>query len=112
MLRYQKKKVLINMLLEEIEEEEIVIDQVSSKKVHDMFKKRKEEGFFSVLIEKHLFRDEKNSCIALAAFELRAKKNKCPNCMPSLEGVCLNCMPSLAATSACPIFTRKPYMYT
>jgi len=59
MLRYQKKKVLINMLLEEIEGEEMLIDQVSSKNVHNMFRKRKEEGFFSVLIEKHLFRDEK-----------------------------------------------------
>lgn len=47
------------MLLEEIEEEEMLIDQVSSKEVHDMFQKRKEEGFFSVFIEKHLFRDEK-----------------------------------------------------
>jgi len=43
--------------LEEIEEEEVFIEQVTTKKVHDMFKTRKEEGFFSVLIEKHLFRD-------------------------------------------------------
>jgi len=47
MLLKQKNKVLINMLLEEIEEEEMVIDQVSSKKVHDMFQTRKEEGYFS-----------------------------------------------------------------
>jgi len=46
------------MLLEEIEEEEMVIDQVSSKKVHDMFQTRK-EGYFSVLIEKHLFKNDK-----------------------------------------------------
>ncbi|KAL4090053.1 hypothetical protein QTP88_024958 [Uroleucon formosanum] len=60
MLRYQKKKVLINMLLAKIEEEEMLIDQFHQKKCTiGMFKERKEKGFFSVLIKKHLFRDVK-----------------------------------------------------
>jgi len=54
-----RNKVLINLLLEEIEDEEIIIDQVITKEVHDMFQSRKKEGFFSILIEKHLFSDEK-----------------------------------------------------
>jgi len=45
MLRKQKNKVLITLLLKEIEEE-ILIEQVIAKKIHDMFKTRKEEGFF------------------------------------------------------------------
>ncbi|KAL4107178.1 hypothetical protein QTP88_017561 [Uroleucon formosanum] len=59
MLRQQKKKILINLLLEEIEKEEIIIEEVMTKSVNDLYLTRKEEGFFSVLIEKHLFRDEK-----------------------------------------------------
>ncbi|CAI6371130.1 unnamed protein product [Macrosiphum euphorbiae] len=59
MLRQQKKKILINLLLEEIEEEEIIIEEVMTKSVNDLYLTRKKEGFFSVLIEKHLFRDEK-----------------------------------------------------
>lgn len=53
-------KVLINLLLGKIEDEEIIIDQVMTKEVHDMFQSRKKEGFFSILIEKHLFSDENN----------------------------------------------------
>jgi hypothetical protein len=49
---------LINLLLEEIEEE-IIIEEVMTKSVNNLYLTRKEEGFFSVLIEKHLFRDEK-----------------------------------------------------
>jgi hypothetical protein len=57
MLHQQKKKILINLLLEEIEED-IFIEEVITKRVNDMYSTRKEEGFFSVLIEKHLFRDK------------------------------------------------------
>jgi len=57
MLRQQKKKILINLLIEEIEEEEIIIEEVMTKSVNDLYLTRKKEGL--VLIEKHLFRDEK-----------------------------------------------------
>lgn len=59
MLRNQKNKVLINLLLEEIEEKEVIINEVITKKVHDMFQSKKEEEYFSILIEKHFFKDEK-----------------------------------------------------
>jgi len=44
-----RNKVLINLQLEEIEDEEFIIDQVMTKEVHDMFQSRKKEGFFSIL---------------------------------------------------------------
>jgi diphthamide synthase subunit DPH2 len=57
-LRQQKKKILINLLLKEIGEEDIFIEEVITKRMNDMYSTRKEEGFCSVLIEKHLFRDK------------------------------------------------------
>lgn len=42
-----RNKVLINLLLEEIEDEEIIIDQVMTKEVHDMFQSRKKEFLVS-----------------------------------------------------------------
>jgi len=63
MLRSQKKKMLIKLLLlEEINEEEAIIEHsikiCNTKKIHNLFLTRKIEGFYSILIEKHLFEDE------------------------------------------------------
>lgn len=62
MLRSKKKKMLIKlMLLEQIDEETAIIEHVMSNEnhnIHDMFLKRKIEGFYNILIEKHLFKDE------------------------------------------------------
>jgi len=56
----QKKKTLL-LLLEEIDDEELLMKFMFKKNqnVHDMFQTRNSEGFFSVLIEKHLFRDQR-----------------------------------------------------
>jgi len=40
-----RNKVLIYLLLEEIEDEEIIIDQFMTKEVHDMFQSRKKKDF-------------------------------------------------------------------
>lgn len=49
------------LLLQEIDEEQSIINRVvfkKSNKAHVMFLARKTEGVFSILIEKHLWRDE------------------------------------------------------
>jgi len=47
--------------LDEVDEEEIHINEILSNKtktkVHDMFRARKTECFFNILIEKHLYLD-------------------------------------------------------
>lgn len=63
MLRSKKKKMLIKLLLlEEINEEETIFEHAikiyNTKKTHNLFLTRKIEGFYSILIEKHLFKDE------------------------------------------------------
>lgn len=61
-LNLQKKNLLIKLLLlEEIDDEEILVECIfqKNKKMHNIFQTRKTEGFFNVLIEKHLLRDEK-----------------------------------------------------
>lgn len=55
---------MLNLLiLQEADEEHAIIKHVienaEKNKTHDMFLARKSEGFFSILIEKHLWRDEK-----------------------------------------------------
>jgi len=62
MLLSKKKKVLLHLLLEEVDEEEMIIKHIlcnKTKKVHEMFRARKMEGFFNILIEKHLYRDDR-----------------------------------------------------
>ncbi|KAL4142754.1 hypothetical protein QTP88_005164 [Uroleucon formosanum] len=54
----KKKKVLLHLLLEEVDEEEMIIKHIlcnKTKKVNEMFRARKMEGFFNILIEKHLY---------------------------------------------------------
>ncbi|CAI6356689.1 unnamed protein product [Macrosiphum euphorbiae] len=61
----KKQKLMLNLLLlQEADEEHAIIKHVilcdaEKNKTHDMFLARKTEGFFSILIEKHLWRDEK-----------------------------------------------------
>ncbi|KAL4132221.1 hypothetical protein QTP88_009421 [Uroleucon formosanum] len=59
----KKKKVLLHLLLEEVEEEEMIINHNilcnKTKKVHEMFQTRKIEGFFNILIKKHLYREDR-----------------------------------------------------
>jgi len=54
--------MLIKLLLEEINEEETIIEHAiklnNMKKTHNLFLTRKIEGFYNILIEKHLFKDE------------------------------------------------------
>jgi len=58
MLRNQKKKMLIKLfLLEEIDNEVTIIEHFYKKKIHDMYLVRKNEGFYSIIIVKHLFED-------------------------------------------------------
>lgn len=62
MLLSKKKKVLLHLLLEEVDEEEMIIKHIlcnKTKKVHEMFRARKMEGFFNILIEKHLYQDDR-----------------------------------------------------
>lgn len=52
------------LLLQEADEEHAVIKHIilrnaEKHKTHNMYLARKTEGFFSILIEKHLWRDEK-----------------------------------------------------
>ena len=58
----KKQKLIIKLLLlQEVEEEQAIIKHVLSNKknkVHEIYLTREAEGFFSVLIEKHLWRDE------------------------------------------------------
>jgi len=58
----KKQKCIIKLfLLQQVEEEQAVIKFVLSKNKnegHEMYLAREAEGFFSVLIEKHLWRDE------------------------------------------------------
>jgi hypothetical protein len=61
-LKLQKNKTLIKfLLLEETDDEELLIKYMfkKSQNFHDMFQSKKSKGFFSVLIEKHLFRDQR-----------------------------------------------------
>lgn len=61
-MSHSKNKQIISLLLEEVDEEEMLIKEILSnktKKVHDMFRARKTEGFFNILIEKHLYRDDR-----------------------------------------------------
>jgi hypothetical protein len=62
-LNLQKKETFIKLLhLEEIDDEELLNKFMLKKKnqnFHDMFQTRKFEDFFSVLIKKHLFRDQR-----------------------------------------------------
>ena len=60
-LTKKQKLILKLLLLQQIEEEQAIIKYVVSKnknEVHEMYLAREAEGFFSVLIEKHLWRDE------------------------------------------------------
>jgi hypothetical protein len=57
----KKQKLILNLLLlQEVDEEQTIINRVVFKKhkAHEMFLARKTEGVFSILIEKHLWRDE------------------------------------------------------
>ena len=58
----KKQKLILKLLLfQQVEEEQAIIKYVVSKnknEVHEMYQAREAEGFFSVLIEKHLWRDE------------------------------------------------------
>jgi len=58
----KKQKLIVKLLLlQEVEEEQAIIKHVLSNKkneVHEIYLTRETEGFFSVLIEKHLWRDE------------------------------------------------------
>ncbi|CAI6365914.1 unnamed protein product [Macrosiphum euphorbiae] len=58
----KQKKFLKLLLLHEAEEEEAIIQYIltnEKNKVHQMFLSRKTEGFFNIIIEKHLWRDGK-----------------------------------------------------
>jgi len=60
-LTKKQKCILKLLLLQHVEEEQAIIKYVLSKnknEVHEMYLSRKAEGFFSILIEKHLWRDE------------------------------------------------------
>lgn len=49
MLLTQKKKILTNLLLEEVDEKEMIINKSNkTKKVYGMFRVREVEGFFSI----------------------------------------------------------------
>lgn len=62
MLLSKKKKILLNLLLEEVDDEKMLIKHIlgNKKKVFNMFRARKTEGVFNILIEKHLLRDDRN----------------------------------------------------
>ena len=58
----KQKKFLKLLLLHEAEEEEAIMQYIltnEKNEVHQMFLSRKTEGFFNILIEKHLWRDGK-----------------------------------------------------
>lgn len=59
-IKQPEKKAIRLLLLEEIDEEDAIIRRFlkNKKSIHNMFLGRKSEGFFSILIEKHIFRDE------------------------------------------------------
>ncbi|KAL4092211.1 hypothetical protein QTP88_026749 [Uroleucon formosanum] len=58
----KKQKLILNLLLlQEVDEEQTIINKVmfnNSNQAHQMFLTRKTEGVFSILIEKHLWRDD------------------------------------------------------
>ena len=58
----KKQKLILNLLLlQGVDEEETIINRVvfnKYNKAHEMFLTRKTEGVYSILIEKHLWRDE------------------------------------------------------
>lgn len=58
----KKQKLFLKLLLlQELDEEQAIIKYVLSNnkiEVHEMYLARKAEGFFSVLIQKHLWWDE------------------------------------------------------
>lgn len=57
----RKRQLLALLCLQEIDEEQAIIQHHLSKKsklTHAIFKARESEGFFSILIEKHLCEDQ------------------------------------------------------
>ncbi|CAI6372753.1 unnamed protein product [Macrosiphum euphorbiae] len=57
----RKKQLLALLCLQEIDEEQALIHHHLSKKskqTHTIFQARESEGFFSILIEKHLWEDQ------------------------------------------------------
>lgn len=68
MTRNEKNKLIKLHILDEIEKEMLIMEQTlkRNQKIDDVFVQRKSEGFFSVSIEKHLFKDEtKLNCTSL-----------------------------------------------
>lgn len=59
MLRNQKKKILIKLLLLEETDGKVTIlsKMFNKKKTHDLFLAKKIVRFYSILIEKHLLQD-------------------------------------------------------
>lgn len=57
-----EREMLLYLLLEENEEEEMVLQQINNERnaeTHIIFKTRPEEGYFTVLINRHLLQDDK-----------------------------------------------------
>lgn len=59
-----ENNLLLHLLLEEIDEEEeiILLQQNTDERnadVHPIFQRRREEGYFNILINRHLLQDEK-----------------------------------------------------
>lgn len=58
----KQKEFLKLLLLHEAEEEEAIVNYIftnEKNEAHQMFLSRKTEGFFNILIERHLWRDGK-----------------------------------------------------
>jgi hypothetical protein len=58
-----QRELLSHLLLEEIEEEEFLIEEIlvgqGNANEHPLFTSRPEEGFFEILVNRHLIHDDK-----------------------------------------------------